>query len=170
MTRRPLVVVVVLLLIVVAAAFMYRQKTLQNKQAPVEQNSISEQAEDKETSNYKLYSGREFENALNQNKVVVLYFAANWCPICREQEPINLEVMEGLEEDEEVVMFKVHILDNQTTDEGEKLAQKYAVVYQHTFVIIGSGEVVEKHTGPLMKDDLAGKITQAKEGGKESGE
>lgn len=118
-----------------------------------------------EGANYKLYSKTEYEQALKDKKVVMLYFTANWCPICREQEPVNMEVLKSMESDDQIIAFRVHILDDETTKETEDLAKKFEVPYQHTTVIIGpGGKVFYKYTGPLTYDNLKNKLLDAKRG------
>jgi thiol:disulfide interchange protein len=130
-----------------------------------------QQATDQKTSNqrsdyptnYRDYSVSELEKAKNDRKVVMLYFTANWCPTCRAQEPVNVEAFNELEDDEDIVIFKIHILDSDTTDETEKLAEEYGVRLQHTFIVLDpNGEVVFTHTGPLVKDDIVSELIAAK--------
>ena len=111
-------------------------------------------------SNYRNYSVEEFEKAKAEGKVVMLYFTANWCPTCRVQIPVNEEAFKEFENDENVAIFKVHILDSVTTDETERLAKEYGVRLQHTFIILDSGgEVVFTHTGPLVKEDIVKELS-----------
>jgi len=137
------------------------------------QESIDTQSESKvpngaankeiEGSNYKLFNKIEFEKSLTEGKVIMLYFTANWCPICREQEPINVEALFELIEEPDIIAFRVHILDSETTKETETLADNYEVRYQHTTVIIDSrGQTLETITGPISKDDLKNKLLAAK--------
>ncbi|MBL7036597.1 cupredoxin domain-containing protein [Candidatus Microgenomates bacterium] len=107
---------------------------------------------------YEDYTAEAYDEALKEGRVVFLYFTANWCPICREQEPINREVFENLSK-VGVVGLRVHILDSETTDETESLAKKFDVNYQHTYVILDSlGAVNYKYTGPLEKSVIIEKI------------
>jgi thiol:disulfide interchange protein len=114
-------------------------------------------------SNYLDFSSGEYEKAREEGKVVMLYFMANWCPTCKAQEPVNLEAFRELEKDDDIIVLKIHILDSETTDETEQLAEEYGVRIQNTFVIINSGsEVVFTHTGPLVKEDLVKNLLGAK--------
>lgn len=114
-------------------------------------------------ANYVNFSQGRYEEALAQKMVLALYFTANWCPICREQEPINVSAMRSLEGDSQILAMRIHILDSETTKETEELARKYGVSYQHTFVILDrNGEVSYQYTGPLSESELKEKITAAK--------
>lgn len=137
---------------------------LQPKTAPsVPRNPEGVTNEELISENYKDYSRKEYEKAMAEKKIIALYFTANWCPICREQELINMEALEDLGED--ILALRVHILDSEETDETKALAEKYGVTYQHTYVILKpSGEVSSKYTGPLTKEEIKARILAAKEG------
>ena len=114
-------------------------------------------------SNYRQFDADQFEEAKAQGKVTMLYFTANWCPICKVQIPVNAEALKELEGDEDIVVFEAHILDSETTEITEDLAKEYGVRLQHTFVIINpSGEAVFTHTGPLTKEDITENLLSAK--------
>lgn len=81
---------------------------------------------------YIVYS----KGALNQaaNKKRVLYFYANWCPICR---PIDIEFKQNESKiPENVVVIRVNYNDSDTDAEEKDLAKQYGITYQHTFVQI----------------------------------
>lgn len=68
------------------------------------------------------------------NKKRVLYFYANWCPICR---PIDEEFRQKMSQiPENVVVIRVNYNDSDTDAEEKDLAKKYGITYQHTFVQI----------------------------------
>ena len=117
-------------------------------------------------SNYRDYSEDMLQESLDSGKVALLYFTANWCPTCRAQEPINISLFKNLQGDSEIVAYKAHVLDDETTQEDEALAKEYSVRLQHSFVLIDSnGEVVFTHTGPLTEDDLMKELVEAKGSG-----
>lgn len=110
---------------------------------------------------YEDYTKVVYDNAIENGRVVFLYFTANWCPICREQEPVNRAVFEKLD-GVGVAGLRVHILDSETTDETESLARKFDVNYQHTHVILdANGAVFYKYTGPLKEGELKSKLLEA---------
>jgi len=116
-----------------------------------------------QTLNYRDFSSQEYEKSRDENKVVALYFTATWCPTCREQELINKLVFEFLEKYDDIIIFRVHILDLETTKEGEKLAEEFGVRLQHSFVVINSTkEVVFSHTGTLVEEDLRNALLSAR--------
>lgn len=81
---------------------------------------------------YVAYSKKALDEASNKRRV--LYFYANWCPICR---PADLNFKENANKiPEDVVVIRVNYNDSDTDQEEKDLAQKYGVTYQHTFVQI----------------------------------
>ncbi len=89
------------------------------------------------------FNQRDYESALAQDRVVVLYFYASWCPICREEFEYIKEAFDSVTDDS-LVGFRVHFNDSEVTPEMEALAREFGVAYQHTKVFIKSGERVLK--------------------------
>lgn len=139
------------------------QKTSDNQTSTEATEPLEEvsQGPDLGPSIYEEYTKELYDMALKEHRVLVLYFTANWCPICREQEPVNQEVFNELNK-AGVVALKVHILDSETTDETDALAKKFDVVYQHTYVILDTqGAVSYKYTGPLERKEILERIKEA---------
>lgn len=157
--------ILAVLLIAGAGYFIFTSQGTKPQQSETTTQQIPEVA-NQQTSNYKDYSSEEYQKALRDQKIVLLYFIANWCPICREQEPINIQVMKELEQDSQILAFRVHILDSETTKETEELADGFGVTYQHTYVIIKPGGVVSStYTGPLTNEEIKNRLQKAKTGG-----
>lgn len=89
------------------------------------------------------FNQRDYTAALESNRVVVLYFYANWCPVCRAEFADTMVAFNSLTE-ENVVGFRVHFNDDDLTPEMEALAREFGVAYQHTKVFIKNGERVLK--------------------------
>ncbi|MFC1710331.1 TlpA family protein disulfide reductase [Patescibacteria group bacterium] len=163
-------VIIIILALGVGAYFIFGRGTkekVDNIATPIaKENEITDEGQVEEkgaSSNYIDFNAQKLSDALGEGKTIMLYFTANWCPTCRVQEPINVEAFKELEGDSDIVIFMVHILDSETTDETEKLAKEYDVRLQHSYVLINSqGEVVFTHTGPLTKSDLLENISKAK--------
>lgn len=105
-------------------------------------------------SKYVQYSKRLLENSANKKRV--LFFYANWCPICR---PADAEFQSRMSEiPEDVVVLRVNYNDTETDAEEEALAEKYDITYQHTFVQIDEeGREIKKWNGGEL-DELLGQI------------
>ena len=106
------------------------------------QEPLSESQRSK--SLYQDFNQVGYEQALNEGKTIYLEFYANWCPICKQQEPVIQEAFTELD-NEAIVGFRVNYNDNQVTEEEENLARQYGIAYQHTKVIINKeGKVAKK--------------------------
>ena len=90
------------------------------------------------------FNQADYEQAKASNKVVVLYFYANWCPICAEETKTALYPYFNELDNENVIGFRVNFNDNQTDKDETALAREYGVAYQHTKVILKNGQRVQK--------------------------
>ncbi len=100
------------------------------------------------TSRYVEYSKSAFAESADKKRVI--YFHANWCPICR---PTDEEFMRRASDiPDDVVVFKTDY------DIETELKKKYAVTYQHTFVQVDKeGNEVTKWNGGVV-DELIAKV------------
>ncbi len=89
------------------------------------------------------FDQRDYEAALDSDRVVVLYFYANWCPLCRAEFMDTKAAFNALTDDS-VIGFRVHFNDGDVTPEMTALAREFGVAYQHTKVFIKNGERVLK--------------------------
>ncbi len=109
---------------------------------------------------YKDYLKEDYETAISNNNVLVLFFTSNWCMECVDQDKLNTEVFNDLLVSG-VVGQRIHILDSESTTETAALAKKYDVSKEQSFVILNKvGAVAFKHTGLLSKEIFNQKITE----------
>jgi thioredoxin 1 len=145
--KKNVVVILITLLLLVVAIFVFAPKTgkqvVQDPQtntttmpSPGKTNVLSQGA-----SIYKEFSQSEYEKALQSGKIVYLEFYANWCPICRAQEPDLIEGFKQLQRDD-VVGFRVNYKDDQTDESEKALAEKYKISYQHHKIVLKNNQVV----------------------------
>ena len=85
----------------------------------------------------------DYDKAVTSGKLVVLYFYADWCPICKTEFPKMQSVFNKLSSDK-VVGFRVNFKDGSTDDAETALAKEFGVAYQHTKVFVKSGQRVLK--------------------------
>lgn len=104
--------------------------------------------------NYYQYTVSDYQQLRGQEKPVLLYFYANWCPTCAAQEPIMVKAMnDGVSNG--VVALRVNYNDTDTDESEKALAQEFSITYQHTFVLLDAGgEVVDIINGQQSAADL----------------
>lgn len=89
------------------------------------------------------FTKSDYDTALSSKKIIVLYFYANWCPICKAEFPKAESAFNTLD-NADVVGFRVNFNDNETDQYEKDLAREFGVAYQHTKVILKNGERVLK--------------------------
>lgn len=113
-------------------------------------------------SKYLPYSKEAFDKSLLDKRPIVLFFTANWCVECQNQDLVNKNVFESLNK-EGVTGFAIHILDSETTTSTDSLAKKFDVKKENTIVILnGLGAVYFKNVGNINFDELKSKILEAR--------
>lgn len=93
---------------------------------------------------YEPFTPSRYDSARSEGKTVFLEFYANWCPVCKQQEPQIESAFDAIT-DERVVGFRVNYNDDQTDEDERNLAREFGVSYQHTHVLLdGAGTVKVK--------------------------
>ena len=112
------------------------------------------------TTPYLAFTQADYDKALSENKIVVLNFYANWCPICRAEDPDVKAAFESLD-NPNVIGFQVNFKDPETDADEKALAEKFAVPYQHTKVILVDGKEVLKETAQWSTQEFVDAINNA---------
>ena len=86
----------------------------------------------------------DYDAALKSDKLIVLYFYANWCPICKVEFPNAQAAFNQLTTDK-VVGFRVNYKDSDTDADETALAREFGIPYQHTKVLLKNGVQVGKY-------------------------
>lgn len=86
----------------------------------------------------------DYDAALKTDKLVVLYFYANWCPICKAETASALYPAFNELTADNVIGFQVSYKDNQTNTDETNLAKEFGVAYQHTKVFVKNGTRILK--------------------------
>ncbi len=89
------------------------------------------------------FNKADYDSAAASDELVVLYFYATWCPICRAEEPELRAAFNDLDRSD-VIGFRVNFNDGDTDADERALAQQYQVPYQHTKVFIKNGQQLLK--------------------------
>lgn len=79
----------------------------------------------------------------------VLFFYANWCPLCKPADESFTKNVSKIPAD--VTLIRVNYNDSDTDQAEKDLAKKYGITYQHTFVQIDAqgNEVVKWNGGQI---------------------
>lgn len=89
------------------------------------------------------FTKADYDAAVRLGNVIVLYFYAEWCPICKIEFPRMQAAFDELKTDK-VIGFRVNYNDNQTDGSEKDLAKGFGVAYQHTKVILKDGKQLLK--------------------------
>lgn len=87
------------------------------------------------------FNKEDYGKALESNKIIFLDFYANWCPICRAEEPEILAGFDSLIENR-LIGFRVNFNDSETDSDEKQLAKDFNVPYQHTKIILKEGKEI----------------------------
>jgi thioredoxin 1 len=101
---------------------------------------------------YVPYSDDAFEQSPSNKKV--LFFYANWCPLCK---PVDVELNSKPDEiPVDVTVFRVNYNDSDTDETEKALADQYGITYQHTFVLTdANGEKIKSWNGGGLEEIIA---------------
>jgi thiol-disulfide isomerase/thioredoxin len=89
------------------------------------------------------FTKADYEKALASNKLIVLYFYADWCPICQAEFPKMQAAFDQLQQPN-VIGFRVNFNDSATDDVEKALASEHGVAYQHTKVFVKNKQRILK--------------------------
>ena len=90
------------------------------------------------------YNKADYDAAVNSDKLVVLYFYANWCPLCKEEVASALYPAFNELTTDKVVGIRISYKDSETDSDEKALAVQYGIPYQHTKVFLKNGNQILK--------------------------
>ncbi|MBI3589376.1 MAG: thioredoxin family protein [Candidatus Liptonbacteria bacterium] len=90
------------------------------------------------------YNKADYDATIASDKLVVLYFYANWCPICKEETKNALYPAFNELTTDKVVGIRINYKDSDTDKDEENLARQYGIPYQHTKVLVKNGKQILK--------------------------
>lgn len=90
------------------------------------------------------FNKADYDSALKTDKLIALYFYANWCPICKAETANALYPAFNELSTDKVIGFRVNYNDDQTDNDEKNLAREFGVAYQHTKVFLKNGQRILK--------------------------
>jgi len=108
---------------------------------------------------YEDFTQAKYDAAIAAGEPIYLFFFANWCPTCRDQEPVNEQVFSSYPKFFHA--FRVHVLDNKVSTDEDNLAKQFKVTRQHTMILIDSnGTEVARTIGTRSAAQLQNDLTK----------
>lgn len=106
------------------------------------------------------FNQADYALALASDKILVLYFYATWCPVCKVEIEEMYNAFNELTTDD-VVAFRVNYNDDDTDADEVALAREFGIAYQHTKVFIKNGKRVLKNLESWKKERYISEIQSA---------
>ena len=98
----------------------------------------------------KVATNSNFNELLQDSKLVVVDFWATWCGPCRMLSPILDEVEEEMKD--KISVVKVNV------DDADEIAAQFRIMSIPTLLFFKNGQVVDKTVGAMPKPTLVEKI------------
>ena len=98
----------------------------------------------------KIATNTNFDELLQEEKLVIVDFWATWCGPCRMLSPLLDEVEEEMADKVEVVKVNV--------DDADEIAMRYRIMSIPTLLFFKNGQMVDRSVGAMPKSALVDKI------------
>ena len=98
----------------------------------------------------KVATNTNFEELLQDGKLVIVDFWATWCGPCRMLSPLLDEVEAEMADKVEVVKVNV--------DDADEIAMRFRIMSIPTLLFFKNGQMVDKSVGALSKNALVDRI------------
>lgn len=98
----------------------------------------------------KVATNSNFDEILNDSKLVVADFWATWCGPCRMLSPILDQVEEQMQD--KITVVKVNV------DDADQLAARFRIMSIPTLLFFKGGQLVDKTVGAMPLNALVDKI------------
>ncbi|MBQ7272520.1 MAG: thioredoxin [Bacteroidales bacterium] len=98
----------------------------------------------------KVATNTNFQELLQDSKLVIVDFWATWCGPCRMLSPILDQIEEEMQD--QITVVKVNV------DDADEIAAQYRIMSIPTLLFVKNGEIVDKTVGAMPKPALLEKI------------
>ena len=98
----------------------------------------------------KVATNTNFEELLQDGKLVIVDFWATWCGPCRMLSPLLDEVEEEMAD--KITVVKVNV------DDADEIAMRYRIMSIPTLLFFKNGALVDRTVGAMPKSTLVDKI------------
>ena len=98
----------------------------------------------------KIATNTNFDELLQDEKLVIVDFWATWCGPCRMLSPLLDEVEAEMEDKVEVVKVNV--------DDADEIAMRFRIMSIPTLLFFKNGQMVDRSVGAMPKSALVDKI------------
>ena len=98
----------------------------------------------------KVATNTNFDELLEDGKLVIVDFWAVWCGPCRMLSPLLDEVEEEMAD--KITVVKVNV------DDADEIAMRYRIMNIPTLLFFQNGQLVDKSVGAMPKNLLVDKI------------
>ena len=98
----------------------------------------------------KVATNTNFNELLQDSKLVIVDFWATWCGPCRMLSPILDQVEEEMPD--QITVVKVNV------DDADEIAAQYRIMSIPTLLFVKNGEIVDKTVGAMPKPALLEKV------------
>ena len=98
----------------------------------------------------KIATNTNFDELLQDGKLVIVDFWAVWCGPCRMLSPLLDEVEEEMAD--KVTVVKVNV------DDADEIAMRFRIMNIPTLLFFKDGQLVDKTVGAMPKNVLVDKI------------
>lgn len=98
----------------------------------------------------KVATNTNFDELLQDGKLVIVDFWATWCGPCRMLSPLLDEVEEEMSD--KIVVVKVNV------DDADEVAAQFRIMNIPTLLFFKNGQIVDKTVGAMPKTALVQRI------------
>ena len=98
----------------------------------------------------KIATNTNFDELLQEEKLVIVDFWATWCGPCRMLSPLLDEVEAEMADKVEVVKVNV--------DDADEIAMRFRIMSIPTLLFFKNGAIVDRSVGAMPKSALVDKI------------